>query len=220
MAGEERKSQLQTDRAVSLIRERILDCVFPPGSYVSERGLAAQLDLGLAPVRAALSRLVSEGLVIPAPRVGYQVAPIALRDISAFFEAWLILGPELLQLAVQRMTDEQRRRLENLTSPESPSPEALVRHIEAQWQILAEAVDNDVLADLNGRIQRDLRRLLIIAYRRSKDSAPPLLLPRVLDGTPEEARAVAVEYISAFRERINRWIAEDAFNADISVTFR
>src|SRR4051812_9287514 len=68
------------DRAWRALEEEIVTLRIAPGSVVSEAGLSAQLGLGRTPVREALQRLATEGLVQILPRRGIIVTEI---DVAA-----------------------------------------------------------------------------------------------------------------------------------------
>lgn len=73
------------DRAYGRILEAIVGGNLPPGNRISERGLAAALDISAQPVRDALRRLEAEGLVESRPRSGTYVAdlgPARLTEIG------------------------------------------------------------------------------------------------------------------------------------------
>jgi DNA-binding GntR family transcriptional regulator len=75
-------------RAYQAIRELILRCGLAPGSAINERALMEEIGIGRTPVREALLRLSSEGLVIFAGQ-GIQVAPVTLENIRALYTARL-----------------------------------------------------------------------------------------------------------------------------------
>ncbi|WP_236794746.1 GntR family transcriptional regulator [Amycolatopsis sp. GM8] len=71
-----------TSVVFAAIRDKIVDASLPPGSSVSEAGLAAQLQVSKTPVREALLQLRYIGLVEPTTR-GLRVAQpsaVAIRD--------------------------------------------------------------------------------------------------------------------------------------------
>ena len=55
-------SRLQS-RAYSELRRLIVSGEFPPGTFLSERQLAQQLEMSKTPVHVALERLEAEGFV-------------------------------------------------------------------------------------------------------------------------------------------------------------
>jgi DNA-binding GntR family transcriptional regulator len=77
------------------LRNEILHLALKPGAKLDEMGLVRKFGISRTPVREALIRLASEGLVFLLPNRGAQVAPLDLVDIAHYFEAL-----ELLQCAV------------------------------------------------------------------------------------------------------------------------
>ena len=67
------------------LRAQILDLERVPGSRVTERGLESELGASRTPLRAALMRLETEGLVARDGRA-WQVSPIDLGEISRLSE--------------------------------------------------------------------------------------------------------------------------------------
>ncbi|KXC06262.1 GntR family transcriptional regulator [Microbacterium hominis] len=213
---------LLSDRAYDDIRSRILDCVIAPGEFVSERALAQQLDHGIAATRAALARLASDGLVTSIPRVGYQVAPITLRGVTAFFETWAIIGPPFVGLGMSRLTPAQRREIESLPAlaPNYTAREA-VEYADAFFRILAEAVDNALLAEIFRRLQGDMHRIFTLAYWDTTthgDSAP--LQPVLADFDPATAERQAAAFIEHARRHTMNWVTTSTSLADVALSFR
>src|SRR5918998_3866539 len=81
---------LLRDQALARIREAIVNGELAPGSVVKDAELAARLGLSVAPVRAALARLVDEGLVEAKPQSHTRVTPLrpaAVRDAAVVVRA-------------------------------------------------------------------------------------------------------------------------------------
>src|SRR2546428_576980 len=79
-----------SNRAYVSIRDGILRGLFPMGTSLSRRKLAAQLGMSPLPISEALRQLESEGLVESRPRVGTRVrvpTPQDLRDRYIIREA-------------------------------------------------------------------------------------------------------------------------------------
>jgi DNA-binding GntR family transcriptional regulator len=72
---------LLRDRALVSIRDAIVRGDLAPGSLVKDGDLAAALGLGVAPVRAALARLIDEGLVEAKPQSHTRVTPCAAKQV-------------------------------------------------------------------------------------------------------------------------------------------
>lgn len=73
-----REEETLTERAYGRIEEMIVTLALRPGQVLSEAQLAEDLGIGRTPVREALQRLASEGLVNVLPRRGVLVSEINL----------------------------------------------------------------------------------------------------------------------------------------------
>ena len=94
------------------LRQQILDLTLRPGAKLDEMTLVRRLGVSRTPVREALIRLASEGLVFLLPHHGAQVAPLDLLDMAEYFEALEILERIVSRWAAARRTDEDLTRIE------------------------------------------------------------------------------------------------------------
>ncbi|MBO1330113.1 GntR family transcriptional regulator [Streptomyces sp. VRA16 Mangrove soil] len=78
-------------RTEELIRARVHDGTYPPDTRLRERELAESLGVSRVPVREALARLATEGLVVLEPRRGARVRRLTLRDVDELFDLRLSL---------------------------------------------------------------------------------------------------------------------------------
>ncbi len=74
------------DAAYEQVRRRILDNVWPPGHRALEQEVALALGMSRTPVREALVRLQSEGLVEVVPRHGMRVLPVSPNDMREIYQ--------------------------------------------------------------------------------------------------------------------------------------
>ena len=99
-----------TERAWRALEEEIVTLRIAPGSVVSEAGLAARLGFGRTPVREALQRLASEGLVQILPRRGIVVTDIDVAAQLRLLEVRREIERLLARSAAQRSPQEIRDR--------------------------------------------------------------------------------------------------------------
>jgi DNA-binding GntR family transcriptional regulator len=93
--------QRNADRIYGEIREKILSMEFAPGSVIDEAAIVQKSGVSRTPVREAIIRLVSEGLLL---RDGRQVR-VASFDISQLrdvFESLMLLSRSMHRLAALR----------------------------------------------------------------------------------------------------------------------
>jgi DNA-binding GntR family transcriptional regulator len=108
------ETSLVTDRVTEGIRALILAGELPPGSRIGQEALAARFAVSRIPVRGALSRLESDGLVVLKPSSGAWVARL---DLAECLEIYLIrerLEPLALAQSIPNMAEGTVHRLERL----------------------------------------------------------------------------------------------------------
>ena len=95
------------------LRDAILSLELAPGQRLSERGLEPEFGASRTPIRAALMRLESEGLV---QRDGknWVVAPLNLDEIRALYEYREVLESASARLAITRASDDDLEALAEL----------------------------------------------------------------------------------------------------------
>ena len=72
---------LLRDQALERIRDAIVVGQLRPGAVIKDAELADRLGLSVAPVRAALARLVDEGLVEAKPQSHTRVTPVRVDQV-------------------------------------------------------------------------------------------------------------------------------------------
>ena len=81
-------TQATTPRRVHAeLRSRILDGSIPPGAWIRQEELAAELAVSRMPVREALSLLGEEGLVELLPHRGARVPALSLEELEEIYAA-------------------------------------------------------------------------------------------------------------------------------------
>jgi DNA-binding GntR family transcriptional regulator len=101
VAVPERKRGFGVKKAYDLLRTEILDLTLPPGSPIDEVQLAERLSLSRTPIREALARLASEGLVDTLPNRSTIVSHIDFLNLSSYFDAITLMYRVTTRLAAQ-----------------------------------------------------------------------------------------------------------------------
>lgn len=89
------------------LRERIGSGELPPGAWLRESHLAAQLGTSRTPVREALRALAAEGLVELVHNRGARVATWSPADVDETYRLRALLEGEAAGLAARRATPDQ-----------------------------------------------------------------------------------------------------------------
>jgi DNA-binding GntR family transcriptional regulator len=94
-----------------LIKRRLLNNDYPPGSFLSERQLAENLGMSKTPVKGALERLESEGFITVSPQQGIVVRELSVHEIADQYEIRAVLESYTLRTLAGRLTPEQAARV-------------------------------------------------------------------------------------------------------------
>lgn len=106
------------------LRERIVSGHYAPGMRLSQQAIAAELNVSRTPVREALNRLETEGLVVSNANRGMEVAPASLDVVEEAYSIRLLVEPPTMQVVVDTATKEDLREMaEALAVMETPGIE-------------------------------------------------------------------------------------------------
>ncbi|HEY7003464.1 MAG TPA: GntR family transcriptional regulator [Gaiellaceae bacterium] len=100
------------DGVYRILREEIGRLDLAPGERLRLEEVAGRLEVSLTPVRHALRRLESEGLVVSVPRRGSRVAPLSLEEIEEIQALRLGLESFLARAGAESCTDAALAEME------------------------------------------------------------------------------------------------------------
>jgi DNA-binding GntR family transcriptional regulator len=122
------------DRAYQTIRDGIVRGVYAQGSHITAQGLAETSGLSRTPVREAMRRLHSEGLIQIIPNRGAFVARWTEREIEQTYDLRVLLESYAAGLAAKNVTEAQLAVLRGLAE----EMKALVQIEEPSVQAIAD----------------------------------------------------------------------------------
>jgi DNA-binding GntR family transcriptional regulator len=142
----------KTEYAYSAVRDRIMSGELRQGAPVSQEALAAELQVSTTPLREAMRRLASEGLVVLDAHRDARVAALTVEEARGLFEIRQQLDPLALRLAAERRDTADISRIEAAAARLQPldagsSLAALAAH-RAFHVALYRASHNDLLISL------------------------------------------------------------------------
>ena len=98
--------QSLTSAVADKLRDQMIRGEIPEGAQLRQDAIATQYQLSRMPVREALRQLDAEGLIAIAPNRGALVPALSPDDIEELFSIRALLEPEVLNLSVLRLTEE------------------------------------------------------------------------------------------------------------------
>jgi DNA-binding GntR family transcriptional regulator len=114
---------LASQRVTESIRAMILSGEMAPGSRIRQEELAERFGLSRIPVREALRRLESDGLVLLVPNSSAWVAKIDMQECIEVYKIRERLEPLAISEAVANMSDDDVAVLEDLVTRMEQSPD-------------------------------------------------------------------------------------------------
>ena len=84
------------------LRNDIIWGVLPPGSPLKSDQIRMAYDIGVSPLREALTRLTAERLVTATGQVGFRVAPLSADDVMDTAETRILIESEALRRSIER----------------------------------------------------------------------------------------------------------------------
>lgn len=97
------------DVAYDTLEDMISTLQLQPGSQVVESELVERTQLGRTPIREALLRMVSTGLIVQQPRRGLLISNIDLADHLDVVQTRRVLECLIAECAARRATQQQRK---------------------------------------------------------------------------------------------------------------
>jgi DNA-binding GntR family transcriptional regulator len=95
------------------IRKQILTLELKPGAQLDEVSLASQFGLSRSPVRDALARLATEGLVTILPNRTTIVTPFEIKEFPNYVSALDLIQRAVTRLAAMNRTEEDLKEIKD-----------------------------------------------------------------------------------------------------------
>ena len=106
-----REQRSMVELAVQFLRKYIIEGRLKPGTRISVRELAESWGISRTPIREAIRRLETEGLVITLPRRGIVVKRFTPEEIEDVYTVRLALEPLAVKMAIPKMEEEHLDRI-------------------------------------------------------------------------------------------------------------
>ena len=231
-ASRERKHKrgLGVATVYETLKREILELIIPPGSPVDEGKLTERFGLSRTPIREALVKLASDGLVVTLPNRSTVVAPIDFFGLPQFFDALSLMYRVTTRLAAANHAPEDLGEIRGLAATYASAVAArdVSTMIEANRDFhatIARAGRNRYYTELFERLLDEGRRLLRFYYSSFNDDLPRIYLDEheemiaaIEAKDVERADRVAGAHADQIVRQIQTYIAADRrINAQIGL---
>jgi len=210
----------KTDAVYTELRTRILEGTIEPGSTLNQGQLASQLGVSTTPLREAIRRLESEGLVRSITHRLVEVAPLEISELAALYEVREELDAFAVRLAALLHTDQEREEmvaaLDLISDPNADGDGDALKQNRAFHATIYRASHNPVLIELLDslwdRADRYRRAGVFLARDVNVLSEHRAIVDAVIARRAEEAEQLMREHLRHSSKAIERHISADRSN--------
>jgi len=165
---EKKEGDSLKEEVYNLLKELILVNEFLPGQKLSIEELARELDISPTPIREALSKLESDGLIELSRNKRPKVTRITENDVHETYEVRRFLEPQVAKKATKNVPSEQLRNLKDkmvkFSSADKKNESRVFHELDLELnKLIFQTVDNDFLNELLSVIKNRSIRIRFLA---------------------------------------------------------
>ncbi|MEJ2217301.1 MAG: GntR family transcriptional regulator [Gemmatimonadota bacterium] len=158
-----------TDEVYEIIRDRLMGSFWTPGTFIREKDVGEAMGVSRTPVREALGRLASEGMVERIPRRGFRVPARSMEELLDLYPVLQALEVLAGKLAFPRMGELALQAMEKANSAfaEALERNETVTSVELNDQfheVVSDNCGNRVLQELLDDLRGQIRRLEFVDF--------------------------------------------------------
>jgi DNA-binding GntR family transcriptional regulator len=204
-------------RVYEEIKEAIINNTIKPGTMIQERILAEKLGVSRTPVREALRRLNSEGLIELIPGKGATVTKITIEDIREIMQVREPLECLAVKLAAERIQPQDIKYLEDMIAnwdkeincSDQINFQSLSTKDIAFHEYIVEIAGNKRLASILNMLRDQIRRITFLTQdnkTRIETSFPQHL--KILEALKQRDPVAAEENMRQHMQSIKEYYFE------------
>ena len=190
------------DVVFNTLREAILKGELKPGERLMELQLASKLGVSRTPIREAIRMLELEGLAVTVPRKGAEVAKMTEKDMEDVLQIRRALDELAVQLACDKMTEQQLRTLKMAArsfeeSTRSRDVKKVAQADVAFHDAIYKSTDNPKLINMLNNLREQMYRYRV-EYLKDESTYPALIAEhqKIYDGLKRKDKDYVVQAMS------------------------
>jgi DNA-binding GntR family transcriptional regulator len=205
-----------TEQAYQSVKQQLLNGSFPEGSKLTEEYLSSALGISKSPVREALMRLESEGLINIEARRGAYVRRFSAKEVHDLYDVRALL--EVHAVSIARITPELLEQMAASIERTRNNLEAgdKLLHIEEDIHfhgMIAGSTGNEEFGKILDNIQQKSLLCRMATFYLSATTAPSShqrIFAAMRDGDRERAQREMHEHILYVRDTLLQSLEPDA----------
>jgi DNA-binding GntR family transcriptional regulator len=201
-------SRTLIERSYQRLRDDIVEGRLAPGEKLRVEHLKARYDVGAGTLREAITRLVSDALVLAEGQRGFRVAPMALADLEDLTRLRLHIEIDALRQSIRRGDAEWRAQLQQAFDDLSAFEQPIRPELRPRWEQLNARFHEALIAACDSPWTLKVLRLLGRHSERYR---------RFAIGLAEEGRDVHAEHRQIFEMAMTGQEARAALALEVHI---
>jgi DNA-binding GntR family transcriptional regulator len=148
-------------QAYSLLKDKLVNCDYRPGTWLNEARLVEELGCSRTPIREALTMIEQEGFIRIMPKKGIFVTEIALNDVKQIFQTRKEIEPATLRMAAPKLPREKLEDFRNRFLAATPEIKSAFRLDTAMHLFIIEHCGNRFIIDMMCKVFEENTRIII-----------------------------------------------------------
>src|SRR5690606_4092675 len=211
MADHELRTRSVVDAVEEELRNQLLRGEVDAGDVITEVGVAAQFGIGRPTAKAALDRLVNDGILVRNGRRGLIVRVLSARDIGELYESRIVLESHVAASLATRKDLPEAATLQNdllrLAAARNDASVVVASDVQLH-QALVHAHSNERMTRMHATLMAEAHlcmarvqaRQLLRAEQIADEHAT--ILDAIASGDADAARTLTREHLERARDKL------------------
>lgn len=143
------------------LKEKLINCVYPPGTILNELQLTADYGVSRTPVREAVSKLEVDGYLQVMPKKGIYVTNISMNDVMQIFQTRIEIEPVTLKMAAPYLNLADLNMFKNKFAAKDLDISNAFRLDTAMHLYIIEHCGNNYIIEMMRKVFDDNTRIVI-----------------------------------------------------------
>lgn len=215
------------NQAYNTIKDRLINCIYAPGTLLNETMLANELGFSRTPVREAVSRLENDGLVTIMPKKGIYVSEISISDVHQIFQTRLEIEPLTIRMACDHLPEEALLAFREKFAEKEPADIKNSFRLDAAMHLfIIEHCGSRYIIEMMKKLFEDNHRVIIASKQNQVHIHDARLehleiLDSLLQRDSQKAQGLMRTHIEACRKAaLDYFYSIQAYSAAPSTTYK
>lgn len=201
-------SRTLIERSYERLRDDIVEGRLAPGEKLRVEHLKARYGVGAGTLREAITRLVSDALVVAEGQRGFRVAPMALADLEDLTRLRIHIEIDALRQSIRRGDAAWRAQLQQAYDELSAFEQPIRPELRPRWELLNARFHEALIAACDSPWTIKVLRLLGRHSERYR---------RLAIGLADEGRDVHAEHRQIFELAMSGQEARAALALEVHI---